>query len=623
MYGWRGTILRVNLTNRTITKKPLDPLYAKKFLGGRGFNSRVLWEEIRAGTDQLGPGNVLCFAPGMLTGTSLAFTGRLSVSTLSPLTGILGDGSGGGECAWHLKRAGYDQLVITGRAAVPSYLLIDDDNVAICDAGDLWGRDTWETTTLLKREHGEHISVACAGPAGERRVRFASTIIDRYASAAPGSGAVFGSKNLKAVVIHGTGRVELARPDSFRDLVHEDSTFFRESDFFHDPVGTHGSLIGVENWRPAFRNSQERWEHDDVPADLRSGAWKEYEIGRTGCHGCPVRCKNVFRIPSGDHSGEVGEALEYEAVHWLGTNSGILDPVAIMEMSNLANRYGMDIIGLGSVIAYAKELYEKGLLTLQDTGGIPLEWEDAESQIRLIHMIARREGFGDLLSEGMNGLAKKLGGEAAAYCFDVKGVSRGVYPAGIYSLAHATSTRGADHLRGRTWALGENEPDLYEELVRKGYLTNDPAGALLAGERVTTLADALGRCKGAVNSWYLAVPLVWRYPLWGGVTRLIEASTGVAFDEQELEQALDRIYMQERAFNARFRMTRADDRLPQRPEHAGTDEGKKDLILHNSLLDSYYRLHGCDPATGVPSKKRLEELMLDDVAEELHGTDKP
>jgi aldehyde:ferredoxin oxidoreductase len=558
----------------------------------------------------------------MLTGTPLAFTGRLSVSTLSPLTGILGDGSGGGEFAWHLKRAGYDQLVITGRAPSPCYLLIDDEEVTICDAGNLWGLDTWETTTLLEKEHGEQISVACAGPAGERLVRFASTIIDRYASAAPGSGAVSGSKNLKAVVVHSTGRVELADPDRFRDLSREDSTFFRESDFFLDPVGTHGSLIGVENWKPAFRNSQARWEHDDVPANLRSGAWKEYEIGRTGCHGCPVRCKNIFRIPSGDRSGEIGEALEYEAIHWLGTNSGILDPVAIMEMSNLANRYGMDIIGLGSVIAYAKELYEKGLLTLQDTGGVPLEWEDAKSQIRLIHMIARREGFGDLLSGGMGGLAQKLGGEAAAYCFDVKGVSRGVYPAGLYSLAHATSTRGADHLRGRTWALGENDQDLHAELVRKGYITEDPAGKLLIGERVTTLADTLGRCKGAVNSWYLAVPLVWRYPLWGGVIRLIEASTGVLFDEKELELALDRIYMQERAFNARFGIRRIDDRMPQRPESAHTGEGKKDLQLHNTLLDSYYRLHGCDPATGIPLKERLEELMLDDVAEELHGSKK-
>jgi aldehyde:ferredoxin oxidoreductase len=621
MHGWSGTILRVDLSDKKIFKQPLDPLYAKKFLGGRGFNSRVLWEEIKAGTDPLGPDNVLCFAPGMLTGTPLAFTGRLSVSTLSPLTGILGDGSGGGEFAWHLKRAGYDQIVITGRAADPSYLLIDDGNVAIRDAGDLWGKDTWETTDLLKKEHGEQISVACAGPAGERLVRFASTIIDRYASAAPGSGAVFGSKNLKAIAVHGTGRVDLAYPERFHDLIREDSGFFRQSEFFHDPVGTYGSLIGVENWRPGFRNSQERWEHDDVPENLRSGAWKKYETGRTGCHGCPVRCKNIFRIPSGDHSGETGEALEYEAVHWLGTNSGILDPVTIMEMSNLANRYGLDIIALGSVIAYVKELFEKGFLTLKDTGGISLEWEDSASQIKLIHMIARREGFGDLLAEGMSSFAKRLGDKAAAYCFDVKGVSRGVYPAGLYGLAHATSTRGADHLRGRTWALGENEPDLYDELVGKGYISKDPAGALIVGERVTTLADAIGRCKGAVNSWYLAVPLVWRYPLWGGVIRLIEASTGILFDDKELEQTLDRIYLQERAFNARFGMHRVDERLPQRPERAETDEGRKDLIIHNSLLDSYYRLHGCDPETGIPTKERLEELMLDDVAKELYGSE--
>lgn len=619
MYGWRGTVLRVDLTTGSVVRQPLEPRFARTFLGGRGFNSRVLWEMVPPGCDPLGPENVLCYAPGMLTGTPLALTGRLSVATLSPLTGILGDGSGGGGFAWQLKRAGYDQLVITGRSARPCYLHIADDEVRILDASSLRGRDTWETTDILRAEHGDDTSVACTGPAGERLVRFASTIIDKYASAAPGSGAVAGSKNLKAVAVRGTGHPGLASPDAFRDLAGEDREVFRTDPFFSDVVSRYGSLIGVEDWGPGFRNSQKRWTSADVPENLRKDAWKQYEVGRTGCQGCPIRCKNVVRIPAGPRAGEVGEGLEYESIQWLGINSGVLDPVAIIEMSNFADRMGMDVIGLGSVIAYAKELYEQGLLTLQDTGGISLEWEDAGAQAKLIAMVAGREGFGDRLALGMAGLARELGGEAARYCFDVKGVTRGVYPAGIYSLAHATATRGADHLRGRTWAGGENEKGLYRDLVRSGHIPPDPAGALRAGERATTLADAIGRCKGAVNSWNFAVPLVRHYPLWDGVIRLIRAATGVDFSPAELEDALDRIYLQEMAFNVRQGMSRADDRMPQRPEVAGTGAGREDLRRHNDLLDAYYPLHGCDPETGIPTRRELGRLGLEDVADLLHG----
>jgi aldehyde:ferredoxin oxidoreductase len=617
MYGWMGSMLRIDLSRGKPTVQPLDPVFAKKFLGGRGFNSRVLWKEIRPGTDPFSPENVLCIAPGMLTGTPLALTGRVSVSTLSPLTSILGDGSGGGEFAWQMKRAGFDQVVVTGRAEKPNYLLLDDGKATLLDASSLAGLDTWETTELLEETHGKGISVACIGQAGEQRVRFASMIFDRYSSAAPGSGAVMGSKNLKAVVARGTRTPALADPDGFRELAREDRRYFREDPFFRDQVGKTGSLVGVEDWGPGFRNSQARWSGKDVPGDLRTAAWKKFEIGRTGCHGCPVRCKNVFRIPSGNRAGERGEGLEYEAIHWLGINSGILDPVAILEMSNLADRYGMDVIALGSVIAYAKELFSRGLLTTKETGGLFLAWEDANLQVTLIHMIARREGFGAVLADGMLTLAKQLGGEAEKFCFHVKGVSRGVYPANLYSLAHATSTRGADHLRGRTWALGENDSDIFADLGEKGVLPCDEVAALQAGERATTLADALGRCKGAVNMWVFAVPLVWKYPLWEGAVRIIRAATGVDFTAEELEMALDGIYLQELAFNARQGITRADDRMPQRPEVAATPEGKIDRERFGELLTRYYLQHGCDPETGVPTRERLVELGLSDVADEL------
>jgi aldehyde:ferredoxin oxidoreductase len=617
--GWMGTILRVDLGEGTIRRQPLDSGWAKKFLGGRGFNSRVLWEELPRGTDPFGPDNLLCIAPGLLTGTPLALTGRVSVSTLSPLTGILGDGSGGGEFAWQMKCAGYDQVVVRGRSSRPVYLFISDEETAIRDASSLSGLDTWEATDALHQVHGRETSVACIGQAGERKVRFATTIIDKFASAAPGSGAVLGSKNLKAIAVRGTQRPLVANPGAYRELAREDREYFLHEPFFRDRVKTWGSLIGVEEWGPAFRNSQRRWTKDDVPDDLRATSWKQYETGRAGCHGCPVLCKNVFRIPSNPGEGKVGEGLEYETIQWLGINSGILDPKAIIEMADLADRYGMDVIGLGSVIAYAKELFEKGIVNLKETGGISLDWEDTSSQIELVHLIAQRKGFGDMLADGMLSVSRRLGGPAAAYCFHVKGATRGVYPAGIYSLAHATATRGADHLRGRTWAHGENEREFFKDLVQRGYLSRDPVAALLAGERATTLADALGRCKGAVNSWRFAVPLVWRYPLWEGIIRIIHAATGILYDQQELGHALDRIYLQEMAFNTRQGMTRKDDRMPQRPEVAATAAGREDQQKHQELLTAYYRLHGCDPETGIPTRDRLVEVGLEDVADGLAG----
>ncbi|HID86632.1 MAG TPA: aldehyde ferredoxin oxidoreductase [Anaerolineae bacterium] len=624
MYGWRGTILRVDLTNETITKQPLDESVARDFIGGRGFNSRTLFEEVRPGIDPLGPENVLCLAPGPLTGTPLSLTSRLEVSTLSPYSGILGDGNVGGSFATFLKRAGYDQIVITGKASSPKYLWIDDGKVELRDASDLWGKTTWETTDILQERHGENISVACIGQAGENLVRFASTIVDKHSSAARGSGAVWGSKNLKAIAVRGTGKVELAHPEAFKQLAREDREFFLKDRLQHEVIAVYGTHIGVMSWWPGYRYFQKYLSGDEIPESLRPEAWKNYEIRRARCDDCPVGCKDVYRIPSGERAGEVGSGLEYECIFCLGINCGVQDPIAIMEMENLADQYGMCVIPLGNAIAFAKELHHRGVITREDTGGLSLEWEDADSQIELIHQIALREGFGNVIAEGMYSMAKIIGGGAMEVCYHVKGLSRGPHPPGLFALAHATGTRGADHLRGRSWAYGENDPEVFPELVRKGFVPDveeDPVGALAVSERATTLTDAIGRCKGAVNSWVCAVPLVWKCPLFGGLARLLRAATGFDFGAATLEEAADRIYTLERAFNVRQGITRVDDRLPQKPEVKGTPKGEEELRKHAEMLAEYYRVHGYDPETGIPTRERLERLGLRRVADELeaHG----
>jgi aldehyde:ferredoxin oxidoreductase len=334
-----------------------------------------------------------------------------------------------------------------------------------------------------------------------------------------------------------------------------------------------------------------------------------------------VQCKNRFRIPSGNRAGETGGALEYECVFCLGTNCGITDPVAILEMENLCDRYGMDVIAAGNTLGMIKDLYNQGVIKNEDTDGLDLNWECVDNQIELLHRTALRQGFGNLVAEGMLRVASILGGSASEVCYHVKGLSRGPYPSGLFSLAHATGTRGADHLRGRSWAYGENDPDLFTRLKIMGKLPpdmeNNPIKALQISERVCTLADCIGRCKGAINSWSCAVPLVNNYPLLEGLARLLTAATGKIFTEELLFRAADRIYILEKAFNATRGINRKHDRLVLHKRLLGTEAAVQEQEAHDEMLTTYYLESGQDPVTGAPSRPRLLELDLGWVADHL------
>ena len=620
MHGWAGSVLRVDLGNGKIDRQPLDPGIAKDFIGGRGLNSLILFNEIKPHIDPLGPENIYILGAGPLSGTPLGMTSRVEVSTLSPYSGILGDGNAGGSMAFMMKRAGLDQIVITGVAESPCYLLVEDDRVELHDAKDLWGLSVWQTTDQLRNKHSKGVSVACIGQAGENLVRVATTMVDKYASAARGSGAVLGSKKLKAIVVKGSGRVTLANPEKFKELATEDREFFHKSDFQREVIGQYGTHIGMMMWEPGFRNYGKFWEGEDVPNRLRPESWKKYSLGRHGCHGCHVRCKDYYRIPSGNRAGETGKAMEYECIFCLGTNCGITDPVAIMEMENICDAYGMDVLALGNTIAMLKELYNRGLLEEELTDGLDLSWENHTDQIELLHRTALRQGLGNLVAEGMYTLAKQLGGQAMDYCYHVKGLSRGPYPSGVFSLAHATSTRGADHLRGRSWAFIQPDPDMFPILKEKGLLLKnvdeDPAPAVIVGERMTTLTDCIGRCKGAVNNWISAMPMVWKKPIFEGLAELLTAATGEEYTTKTLEQAADRVYTLEHAFNIRQGISRKDDRMPQKPEIRDSEEGRADLRKHEKYLSRYYELRGYDQL-GRPTPKRIKELKLEFVTQAM------
>ena len=620
MHGWCGNLLDINLTTGKRSRRSLDKADARLFLGGRGLNSKTLFDRVPPAADPLGPDNVLCIAPGILTGTSLGLSSRLQVSTLSPYSGILGDGNAGGAFAYVMKRAGYDKIIVSGRAESPVYLWIDDEKVALLPADNLWGTSVWETTDRLTDRHGKTTSVACIGQAGENLVRMASTMIDKYASAARGSGAVWGSKRLKAIVVRGSKNVTLYDRRRFLSLASADRTYLAKDKVQQEICAVYGSHYGMMNWSPGFRNFESELEGDAVPEALRPEAWKQYEVGRTGCQGCHVKCKNVFEIPKGRRKGERGEGLEYEAICCLGTNCGIEDPVAIMEMENLADLHGIDVIALGNTIAFAKDLYNRGMITDVQTGGLQLTWENADAQVELIHKTVFREGFGNLIAEGLYSLAKHLGQDAMKYCYHVKGLSRGPHPPGVFALAHAVSSRGADHLRGRSWSAGDNSPEeILTTLVNRQIVTDDPVHSIIAGQRATAIADTIGRCKGAVNSWGCAVPLIWQSDLWNGLADLLTAATGLTFRGKDIEDTADRIHAVERAFNVRQGITIEQDGLPQKLEIKQSLEGENQQRVHFQMLRRYYNECGYNPDTGIPLPETLKRLGIPEIGERIYN----
>ncbi len=620
-YGWCGKVLRVDMTRGKVKDEPLKKEDAHSFIGGRGLNIKVLWDEVRPGIDPLSPENVLALAVGPFTGTPLDHTCRIEVSTLSPISGILGDGSSGGVFPAFLKYGGYDQIVVTGRSEKPKYLWIDDGKAELKDASGLWGKPTDETTDILVRDQGKDVKVACIGQGGENLARVASTIFDKYHSAARGSGAVWGSKNLKAIAVRGTKRPKIARPDEFMELVKKDRQHLINDEFHKKIITVYGTLFGFMHWNPKVKNMRSHLAPENVPENLTPDGMKKYEVGRLPCYNCATGCGILYEVPTGKYKTKGGR-LEFETMGCCGTNTGVMDPEAIYLMDNLGDKYGLDVMALGHAIGLAKELYERGIITKKDTGGMALEWDDVDGTIEMVHMIAKREGFGDKMAEGCFNLARMYGQEAMSYCMHIKGLLREPASTQLIGLLYATSTRGADHLRGNMIISKSPYNMAYvKDLEEKGLVPKDTVGKAITGQRVFLLSDILTRCKCGVINWPDSVPLIFEYPLFEGVVKLFSAGTGWETSSEELVRALDRIYNLERAFIVRQGITRKHDRYTVRPENVGTSKANAELAEHERLLDGYYKERGWDLKTGIPTRRTLEELGLKYVADELesHG----
>jgi len=629
-YGWTGGVLRVDLTKNKVTKIELNKEHAKNLIGGRGINSKILFDETKQGIDALSPENLLIFGTGPLDGTLSPSSGRYTVTAKSPLTGILGDANSGGFWGPELKFAGYDHIVVKGRAKEPVYLWVDDDQVEVRRGTHLWGKDTWETDKAIKQETGDNsIQVACIGPAGEKLVRFACAVNNlSRAAGRTGMGAVMGSKNLKAIAVRGTKEISIARPKAFEKAAKE----IREqihSDPYYKMLRNLGSNLLVITLNRVgnlgYRNSQSgTW--DEAMKVSGEALLEKYVVRHKSCFGCGIQCSRYYLVQDGEYKGTKGEGPEYNTIQAFGPSCGNADLASILYANNMCNKLGLDTISAGNAIAWAMECYQRKILTKEDTGGIELDWGDHNTINELIEKIGRREGFGDILAEGTLKAAMKLR-KGKEYVIHSKGnpwtgSDQRSKKGGV--LAYITSTRGADHLRGLPCAeeaITVLSPEVYQKLygiekIGDPTSTVGKAPLVIWNENLCAVADALEICKFS-TAWFL----VFRGARFKELSELFSAATGIDMNEKDMVKVGERIINVERAFNVREGISRKDEKVPKRfmePSPSGRYEGHSTKPQElKVMLDEYYKLRGWEVATGIPNRKKLEEIGLRDEANEL------
>ena len=609
----------VDLEKASVKVRPLSMELRKKYLGGRGMNMYLLSQHYTADLEPLSPGNPLIFGAGLLTGT-LGFGSRISISAKSPESGHLGDSNMGGEFGAELVRAGFSHLVITGKSPKPAYLFIHDGAVEIRDARKLRGFDTVETQKEIRAELDDgKVQVACIGPAGENLVRFAAIRTGlKNAAGRTGMGAVMGSKNLKAVAVRGTLDIKVAEPGKYLNYYSRLLKKIMGTKWVN-ALGNQGTplLFRLANASGflSVRNNQLTSIGKDGRL-LEAEALEPYSTGMVACFGCPAHCRHRFSIKDGQYKGTHGEGPEYASIGSLGNKLGNVDLENILYAVELCNRYGLDTISTGSYIAWAMELYQRGIIGREKTG-IPLEWGNGEAIIEILHMIAYRKGFGDILAEGF--FAKEtLGAASEEFLLQIKGIPIEMTDERLpksFGLGLATSTRGACHMRSRPSmdVLG-----LPQEILKKFYggpVSNQYTSYRGKGRMVwwheclNALCDALGYCR-FLSAFSSPHALQYRH-----FARLITLCTGLKMTAGELRTCAERIYTLERMLLVRDGMSRPDDTLPQRyfdePVSEGPAKGsvveRKDF---DSMLDENYRLHGWDNE-GIPRKRTLSRLGIE------------
>ncbi len=607
-----GRILRINLSNGKIVTEIVPESIATDFIGGRGYGVKYLYDEITPGTDPLGEQNKLFLLAGPLAGTMAQAVSRWIVCTKSPLTGAFARSVCGADFGAWMRFADYDIIIIEGKAAKPSYIHLTPDGCKILSAAEIWGKDTKAAQAWLVSQYGSNTRVACIGPAGENLVKYAAVVSDRRTAGRCGTGAVMGSKNLKAVAITAPRALHLADPDTYTTLAKEQVKIIRGNGSFksHKEWGTTNTqdvtnAIGIFPVRN-FRYGQ-LVDYKKVTGDK----YRKLRVGDMGCYSCPARCGKVHTVPSGIYAGAHSEGPEYESI-WAFTGPIESDNIeASIAADELCDDFGLDTISTGNSIGFAYELYEKGLINKSDTDGLELVYGKHEPMIALVKKIALRQGIGDLLAEGTKRVAAKLDKGSDVYAIHVKGLELPAYePRGAKSQGYnyATASVGASHCYGYAaqdifGAPFPHPTDRFDEGNADIVIFNQNGTATNECGVICAFAGGWGWAK-----------------LYG---KLLTAARGIDVfkDDAYLAKVGERLFNLERAFNIRQGLGRKDDYLPERirtePLHTRKAKGEGQIVSHNDeFLDKYYALRGWTQK-GVPTEQKLKELGLAFIVKDI------
>lgn len=593
--GYAGKILFADLSAGKLQPEPLDEDLCREYIGGYGIGARIIYDRQKGGVDPLGPENIFGIMTGPLTGTDIPLASRFTAMGKSPLTQTWGDSNCGGEFGPFLKFAGFDGLFFSGISEKPVYLYINNGSYELRDAADIWGKDTHETEDILKNQHGNEIRIVSIGPAGEKCSLMACIITDKgRAAGRSGLGALMGSKKLKAVVVSGSTKIPLADPDQVKHLRKEYLPMIKGE--FADSLRKFGFAGGtaanaqsgaspVKNWSGvAFKDFPNAHQISDT--SVAALCEKKY-----GCYRCPVRCGGIMK-PGAEYDYEAGvHRPEYETLAAFGTMNLNDNLESIIKANDICNRYGLDTMSTGSTIAFAIECYENGIVSNEDTEGIALTWGNHKAIVAMTQKIAEREGFGDILADGSKVAAEKIGPEAEQYTVHSGGQELPMWdprfiPA--YGCAYETDPTPGRHTQGGHTGTGE-----YDAGTKGRKHLTHVTGMCIVG-----------------NIFY---PADW-------VQNALNAVTGWQLSPEEIKQIYERISIIRQAFNLREGLSPANFKLKGRPiGDPPLSEGPNANVSLDleELAEQYFKEMDWDQKTGKPSKQKLMELGLADIAEDI------
>jgi aldehyde:ferredoxin oxidoreductase len=607
--------LRIDLSSREHQEVAIHPEQVEKWLLGSGFAAKLFYDEMDPDLDPLDPASPLLIFNGVLTGT-IAPTGcRTSFCGRSPLTEIWNEANLGSHWGAELRFAGYDGLVITGRASEPVYLWISKEGIELRNAVHIWGEDYFQAADALLAETDSRAKVAGIGPAGENLVKVAGIMSGPSdyvrAAARGGMGALMGSKHLKAIVVRGRNKPTYPDASAFRQIVKEKNQYLQETSLGMTQLGTAGGVVATEQFGDIpIRNWQlGSW----AEAEKVTGAtlYEKYLVKHTRCYACPIGCGKEVEVTEGKYQTPRGEGVEYETIAGFAASCHISDLESIILANSLCNRYGLDTISTSSAIAFAMEACERGLIGPADTAGLDLRFGDSDAMLAMIEQIAYRRGLGDLLAEGVREAARRLGEGAEDLATHVKGLEVAYHdPRAFVSMAvnYATAVRGGCHLEAATYwnGYGVHLPDLgYPETLDRLASSREQVKLAYDWQNYAGVYNPLGLCKFLIKGRL------------GGeqLSQLINAALGWAWTTDDILTAGKRIFQLKRLINLRLGVTVADDTLPKRfltePRPTGSAAGNlPDLEM---MLRLYYEMRDWDE-NGAPTLDRLEELGLAEVS---------